>query len=45
MPLHLSRFLLGDIFADVATSFSPRAAEQNVQLQASSPPDLFITAD
>ncbi len=45
MPLHPSRFLLGDILADVATSFSPRAAEQNVVLQASSPPDIFITAD
>jgi two-component system sensor histidine kinase BaeS len=31
--------------ADVTTSFSPRAAEQNVDLQASSPPDHFITAD
>jgi two-component system OmpR family sensor kinase/two-component system sensor histidine kinase BaeS len=45
LPLHPTRFLLADLLADVAASFSPRAAEQGVEIRAGSAPELYLHAD
>lgn len=46
LPLHSTRFLLADLIADLASSFSSQAASQGIDLQTSlSDPAQEITAD
>ncbi len=45
LPLHPTRFLLADLLADVASSFSPRAAEQGVEIRVEATPGLALSAD
>ena len=45
LPLHPTRFLLADLLADVAASFSSRAAEQGVELRAECASDAALYAD
>lgn len=46
LPLHPTRFLLADLLADLASSFSSQAAAQNVDLKTNiSNPDQLLTAD
>jgi signal transduction histidine kinase len=45
LPLHPCRFHVADLVADMTTSFSARAAEQDVDLQSNSDPDAELFAD
>ncbi|MFZ2489542.1 MAG: HAMP domain-containing sensor histidine kinase [Anaerolineae bacterium] len=46
LPLHPSQFLVADLLTDVAASFAPRAAEQQLTLTADTePPELPLLAD
>jgi two-component system OmpR family sensor kinase/two-component system sensor histidine kinase BaeS len=46
LPLHLTRFLLADLIADLISSFSTHAASQGIHLtSAIADPGLEITAD
>ncbi|HET7143720.1 MAG TPA: HAMP domain-containing sensor histidine kinase [Anaerolineales bacterium] len=46
LPLHPNHFLLADLFADLASSFSSQAASRGISLQSNmSDPSMGITAD